>query len=64
MMIKNLARVVDEIDLGTVGEMTTIGLVEAVQKIPKYISTCYVVSKTAEMIRVRMDIFMKQVASS
>ena len=35
---------IDEIDLGKIGEMTTIGLIEALQNIPKYTTTSQVVS--------------------
>ena len=63
-MTKNSAKTVEHIDLGITGQMTPIGVLEALQKMPDYSTTCEVVSLQAEMIRVRIDFFVKQIASS
>ena len=49
----------EHIDLGITGQMTPIGVIEALHKLPTYTMTCQVTSMTAEMIRVKTDIFVK-----
>ena len=44
--------------------MIPLGAMEAVQKVPEYATTCEVTSMTCEFIRLRTDIFIKQVVSS
>lgn len=44
--------------------MTPIGVLEALQKIPYYSTSCEVVSMQAEMMRVRIDYFVKQICSN
>ena len=58
-MTKNSQRIVEQIDLGITGQLTPIGVIEAINKLPTYTMTCQVASMSAEMIRVRIDVFVK-----
>ena len=58
-MTKNRARLVEHIDLGITGQMTPIGIIEAFQFLPDYVTTCVVTSTQAEVIRVNINIFVK-----
>lgn len=48
------------LDLGITGIMMPIGIVEAVQRTPQYLTTCEVSSMNVELIRVKIDTFVNQ----
>ena len=46
------------LDLGVYGIMMPIGIVEAVQRTPNYLTTCEVSSMSVELIRVKIETFV------
>ena len=63
-MTKNQTKDVEYIDLGILGEMVPLGLIEAIQKIPEFCTSVEVVSMQAELIKVRSDAFVKSVQNN
>lgn len=63
-MTKNQAKDVEYVDLGIVAQALPIGIIEAIHRLPEYTTACEVVSKTAELIKVKIDTFLKVTKSS
>ena len=63
-MVKNIASDIELIDLGITGQNTPIGVLEALQRLPEYVTSCEVTSMLVEMIRVPISVFMKTISSS
>lgn len=59
-----MASDVENIDLGITGRNTPIGVLEALQKLPEYVTTCEVTSMMVTMIRVPISVFMKTISNS
>jgi len=52
------------IDLGLTGKNVPIGVIEAVNKLDTYTSTCEVKSMSCELIRIKIDVVLKAIQGS